>query len=72
MDAYFKGTVGKKVMRLEVINTHARPKLLTAFYRNMLKVFVLALVWPTHLIFLGKQGFHNSATQCKVLEVPLP
>ena len=73
MDAYKHGTVGKLYLGLKVVKTsEMRSNFLTAFYRNLSKIFFALLLWDAILILLmtGHIGLHNTIAKSKVVQSP--
>jgi hypothetical protein len=71
MDAYREGTVGKLYMGLKVVNTQeGTSKLITSFYRNVMKLIIAMFLYDTLLLILrkGYSGFHNKIARTMVVE----
>ena len=68
-----RGTLGKRLVGLEVRNAHGQPLSLgNAFVRNLVKTVVGHLFWPLILVLLMtryRQGLHDLAARTFVVEV---
>jgi len=70
MDCYYGGTVGKLYLKIKVVTTSKRPRLLTSFYRNFIKMIIGVLLFESILLFLLVEyvGIHNFMSDCKVID----
>jgi uncharacterized RDD family membrane protein YckC len=71
MDCYYDGTIGKLYLNMKVIRTSDnRSKLLTSFYRNLIKIFLGFLLFDSILILavVGHLGIHNKIAGCAVVD----
>lgn len=70
MDAYAEGTVGKLTIGLKVVmNKKKEPKLLTAFYRNFMKIILNGIGLDILLLPLrkGYSGWHNRVAKTRIV-----
>lgn len=71
MDAYAKGTIGKWIMGLRVIMINpGDSKLLTAFYRNYMKILLSIIGFDILLVpfIRGFSGIHNRVARTRVMK----
>ncbi|MBZ0246203.1 MAG: RDD family protein [Cyclobacteriaceae bacterium] len=71
MDAYASGTIGKWIMGLRVIMiAPSNSKLLTAFYRNYMKILLSIIGFDILLVpfIRGFSGIHNRVAQTRVIK----
>lgn len=71
MDCYYGGTIGKLYLKMRVVTTADRSRLLTCFYRNFTKVLFGVVLFDFILILLivGRLGFHNTISSCSVVDI---
>ena len=71
MDAYREGTIGKLYMGLKVVKKEDNSsRLLTAFYRNFMKLFIALFLYEIMLLIFrkGYSGYHNKIAKTMVIE----
>jgi uncharacterized RDD family membrane protein YckC len=70
MDTYRDGTVGKLYMGLTIVRREDSSKLLTSFYRNILKLLISVFLFDILFLIVrkGYSGLHNRFAKTAIAE----